>query len=80
MISIILENSSGSQPSQTELGQWASNAGMETIPVLQNRTSSDYEPWISFESDWYIPTIVHIGPDMTVLSMDQNVSDPGQFL
>ena len=36
--------------------------------------------WIEFEQDFYIPTIVHLGPDMTVLSVDEMISDPGQFI
>ena len=45
--------------------QWADNAGMETVPVLSDSSQS---VWISYEHDFYIPTVVHLGPDMTVLS------------
>lgn len=39
-----------------------------------------YEPWPFFERDWGIPTIAHLGPDMTVLSVDEGISDPRRFM
>ncbi len=50
---------------------------METIPVLSDASQS---VWIEYEHDFYIPTIVHLGPDMTVLSVDEGVTDPGGFI
>ena len=49
---------------------------MENIPVLADAS----QIWVQFEQDFYIPTIVHIGPDMTILSVDEGISDPGQFI
>ena len=39
-----------------------------------------YGLYFRYEADRYIPTFVHLGPDMTVLSVDEAVSDPGEFL
>ena len=50
---------------------------METIPVLADASKA---VWSQFEVDFYIPTIVHLAPDMTVLSVDEMISDPGQFI
>ena len=50
---------------------------METVPVLADPNGG---VWATFEQDFYIPTIVHLGPDMTVLSVDEMVTDPGQFM
>ena len=57
--------------------QWANSASMETVPVLAD---AGYAVFASFEQDGYIPTIIHIGPDMTVLSVDQGIDDPGMFI
>ena len=76
-IDILIENNYGSAPNQSELQQWATSAGMQTIPVLSD---ASYANWVQYEQDFYIPTIIHIGPDMTVLSVDQNISNPGYFI
>ncbi len=76
-IDILIENNYGSAPSQSELGQWASAAGMQTVPVLSD---GNYTNWAQYEQDFYIPTIVHIGPDMTVLAVDEWITDPGYFI
>ena len=70
------ENNSGSVPSQEDLQQWADAGEMETVPVLADAPGI----WVQFEQDFYIPTIVHLGPDMTVLSIDEGISDPGMFI
>ena len=56
---------------------WADAGGMETVPVLSDASQT---VWAEFEQDFYIPTIVHLGPDMTVLSVDEMITDPGQFI
>ena len=76
-IDVLIENSSGNTPSQEDLARWAQAAGMQTVPVLAD---SSYATWAQYEVDFYIPTIIHLGPDMTVLSVDQAISDPGQFI
>lgn len=77
LIEVLIENSSGDAPSQSDLQSWQSNYGMTSIPVLDD---SAYQLWPYMEADWGIPTIVHIGPGMEVLSVDQGIASPGQWL
>jgi thiol-disulfide isomerase/thioredoxin len=82
VIEIIMQDNSGAMPvSQSFLSGWASDYGFDDIPVLQltEPTSPDH-PYFWFENDGYIPSIYHLGPDMTVLSADQSVHDPGSWL
>lgn len=76
-IEVLIENNFGNAPSQSDLQQWAQSASLQTVPVLAD---SSYANWSQYEKDYYIPTIVHLGPDMTVLSVDEMISDPGVFL
>ena len=76
-IEILIENNFGSTPTQSDLQQWAQSAGLQTVPVLAD---NNYATWSPYEVDYYIPTIVHFGPDMTVLSIDEGISNPGVFL
>ncbi len=76
-IEVLIENNYGSAPSQAELGQWANTAGLQTVPVLNDGA---YTNWVQYEKDFYIPTTVFIGPDMTVLSVDEGISNPGYFI
>ncbi|MFT5679246.1 MAG: hypothetical protein ACI8RZ_000150 [Myxococcota bacterium] len=76
-IDILIENNNSNAPTQGDLAQWANNAGMLTVPVLND---GNYTNWAQYEQDFYIPTTIHIGPDMTVLSVDQGITDPGQFV
>ena len=46
-------------------------------PVLDD---GEYAVWPYYELDWGIPSVVHIGPDMTVLSVDEYEYDPGVFM
>jgi len=65
----------------SDLQTWADNANMQTVPALQNRTSSDYEPWILFEEDWGIPTYVQLSPEMEVLTRDADyASNPAPYI
>jgi thiol-disulfide isomerase/thioredoxin len=77
MIEVLIEDSSGADPNTQDLAQWESSFNMQTVPVLDD---GKYAVWPYYESDWGIPTLVHLGPDMTVLSVDQYVTDPGQFI
>ena len=67
-----------SPPASLEaLQSWADEAGMETIPVLN---AYEFETWSLFELDFGTPSIVHIGPDMRILSFDEGIQDPSSFL
>ena len=59
------------------LMNWATSAGMENIPVLDGHQFTD---WSAFERDFGTPTIVHIGPDMRILSLDDGILDPQLFM
>ena len=76
-IEVLIENNFGNAPSQGDLQQWAQLANLQTVPVLSD---GSYSTWPAYEVDYYIPTIVHIGPDMSILSIDEAISDPGVFL
>ena len=71
------EDLSSNPAGQDALQQWALDAGMETIPVLD---AHNFSSWGSFEIDFGTPSITHIAPDMTILSIDENIRDPSQFL
>lgn len=82
-MSVWSEDNQGDYPSQQDLQQWANSNGMTTIPVL-GLTASDFDSWSDipfvFEADLYIPTIYHIGPDMTVRAADNMDSNPSRWL
>ena len=76
-IEILIENQSSQPPDQDDLLDWEADGNMTTIPVLADGA---YEVWPYYELDWGIPSVVHIGPDMTVLSVDEYEYDPGVFM
>ncbi|MBN1334510.1 MAG: hypothetical protein JXB39_00960 [Deltaproteobacteria bacterium] len=66
-----------------DLGEWADENDLVTVPVLQVPSGYQWFPtglYYRYEADMYIPTFVHIGPDMTFLSVDEGITDPGAFL
>ena len=73
-IEILTEDMSGSPPSQEVLQAWMNDHGLVDIPVLGD---GNYDVWQNYEKDFYIPTVVHIGPDMKILDIDDGVYDPG---
>ena len=77
IIEILTENSQGSAPRKRDLTAWAEMGDMVNVPVLADPDST--ATW-DYERDLYIPTFVQIGPDMRVLSVDQNRSNPAPFL
>jgi len=76
-IEVLIENNFGNPPSQGDLQQWEQSANLLTVPVLGDGSQTTWSP---YEVDYYIPTIVHIGADMTILSVDEMISDPGVFI
>jgi hypothetical protein len=77
-IELLANNMMGAVPSEADLADWATTAGMKTVPVLADDDLQS--TWFGFEVDGSIPTYIHIGPDMTVLSVDEGASDPSPFL
>ena len=61
---------------QSALEDWAEDAGMDSIPVLDAHA---FESWAPYEIDFGTPSITHIGPDMRILSIDDGVVDPSVF-
>lgn len=77
-----IELMSGSELSASPAGndalmEWVSEAQMESIPVLD---AHDFSSWGPFEIDFGTPSITHIGPDMTIRSIDEGIEDPSIFL
>ena len=77
MIEVLLENAGGAPASQADMQAWADDYGMTTVPVFED---SAYQLWPYMERDWGIPTIVHIGPGMEVLSVDDRQGSPAPWL
>jgi len=73
----MIQDVSGGSPNQSALSQWEQAGNMTTVPVLGD---GNYIAWPYYEADWYIPTVVHLGPNMEVLSVDQGITDPSPFL
>jgi hypothetical protein len=63
--------------SPTSLSDWADDAGMQTIPVLDANLFVD---WSAFEIDFGTPSVTHIGPDMRIRSIDEGIHSPSIFL
>ena len=76
-IEILIQDQGSNPPDTADLQDWASDFDLETVPVLDD---GEYAVWPYYELDWGIPTVVHIGPDMTVLSVDEYIYDPGTFI
>jgi len=76
-IEILIEDSRQNQPDVDDVARWAEDHGLLTVPALADE---EYANWQPFELDWGIPSISYIGPDMTVLSTDGNITNPGRFV
>jgi len=73
-IEILTGDLQDNAPEQDDLVKWMDDHGLVDIPVLGD---GNFDVWPYYEKDFYIPTVVHIGPDMKILSVDQSVYDPG---
>jgi thiol-disulfide isomerase/thioredoxin len=77
IIEILIEDTRGDPPDQSDLEDWAEHGGFTTVAVVGD---GEYNVWPYWEADWGIPSVSHIGPDGTVLNVDGYVTDPGQYL
>ncbi len=77
ILEILIEDDYGDPPDQGVLEDWADHGEFTSVAALAD---GDYSVWPYFEADWGIPSTTHIGPDGTVLSVDEYVTDPGQFM
>ena len=77
-IELMSGDSLDASPAATaDLLEWADQAQMQTIPILD---AHEFEMWGPFEINFATPSITHIGPDMSILSIDGNIRDPAVFL
>ncbi len=76
-IEILIEDTGSNIPDRSDLETWSATYGLESVPVLSD---GDYLAWPYYELDWYIPTVVHIGPDMKVLAVDSSDYTPAGWL
>ena len=78
-------------PNQAFVEDWADQYGFEDIPVLAipAYNSTDHvdpdtgkitHPGALFDLDGYIPSIYHLNEKMEVVSADEGIHDPAQFL
>ncbi len=74
------------EPDQEDLQTWADNYDMVTVPVLQlPEEETNWQTWsglgFEWEQDLYIPSFWVLGPDMTIIAVDEQYpSDPGRYL
>jgi hypothetical protein len=78
MVDTLVQDGSGGTPGKRDQVKWAEQADMLTIPVLG--VGDDYEPWLQYEKDMAVPTVVQLGPDLKILSMDEYAYDPGPYI
>lgn len=76
-VEVLTENSRGQLPSQSDLQSWRNSFGLDRIPVIGPESSQMASDIYAFEADGYIPSTSVIGPDMTVLSLDEGAGQRG---
>ncbi len=72
-----------SPPTLKEQNEWADEFGLVTVPVLSVPEEDQAYPeslYLRFELDMGPGTVVHLGPDMSLLSIDDYEMDPGVFM
>ena len=77
VINLLIADADGNSISGFEQVDWASQYAFSAIPVLDD---DNLTVWRSFEHDNNTPTIVHLGSQMEVLSVDDGVTDPARWL
>lgn len=78
LLHVLIEDEHGRQPEADDVQAWAEAAGVDDVPVLA--LEEDEAPWRPYETDQSLPTIVHLAPDLEVLSVDEMVTDPARFV
>ena len=80
-IEIITGDNSDELPNIDFLMGWDEQYGFTDIPVLLPPRATGWDAiTMQWEMDMAIPTLYHISPNGTVLSADDLIHDPGQFL
>lgn len=77
IIELLIGDETGGSISGLEQVEWSSQYTFSAIPVLDedNRTN-----WRNFEHDNHTPTIVHIDAEMEVISIDDGIASPAEWL
>ncbi len=88
IIEVITANNSyqrPNSPSEEFVADWAEQYSFDDIPVLAvpnwDQASGNYNhPTFLFDNDAAIPSMYHLNEKMEVVSADESIHDPGQFL
>lgn len=84
IIEIVVQDAAGDPADLATGARWAERHGLTTVPSLAAGDVALPEDanWDenAFSSDQYIPTFVHIGPDMRLLSVDEGYDSPEPWL
>ena len=80
-IEVITGDNRDEHPDTAFLIEWGVEYGFTDIPVLLPPRATGWDAiTLQWEMDMAIPTLYHISPNGTVLSADDLIHDPGQFL
>ena len=78
---ITANNTPGNAPDQAFVRSWADEYDFVDIPVLAVPKATDYEhPAFLFDADGYIPSVYHLNERLEVVSPDQSVHTPSNWL
>jgi thiol-disulfide isomerase/thioredoxin len=81
-IEILYQDKRYNEPDDEDLLDWEELGSMVNIPVLALPEGEwGFDGLLQqYDADLGIPSIVHLGPDMEVLSMDRYETDPGKYV
>ena len=82
IIELITSDDSGNAPDLTFVQTWADDYGFDDVPVLAvpgPPTSYDHVQFL-FDADGYIPSVYHLNDKLEVVSPDESVHNPSNWL
>lgn len=82
IIELITSDNGGNAPDLAFVQDWADEYSFDDVPVLAvpgPPTSYDH-PQFLFDADGYIPSVYHLNEKLEVVSPDQSVHDPSNWL
>jgi len=80
-IEMITGDNSDAVPDLAFVQSWASEYAFVDIPVLQAPAASSWtDETVIWDRDFGIPSVWHIDPTGTIVSADDLIHDPGEFL
>ena len=78
---ITANNSQGGEPDLAFVQGWAEEYNFDDVPVLAVPRPTAYEhPTYLFDADGYIPSVYHLNEKLEVVSPDQSVHSPSNWL